>query len=62
MAPTHKSASKPSSRKAYVACDLLSWRPHPLPKGTEVSEILPEDVLEDLIERGDVTHEAPADE
>ena len=53
------SRSKP--RKAYVAVDSLSWRPHPLPRGTEVSELLPAEVIEACLADGRVTHDAPED-
>ena len=45
---------------AYVAVDALSWRPHPLPRGTEVSGILPADVIEARLADGSLSRERPS--
>lgn len=54
-------AEKPRSkgREVYVACESLSWRPHPLAYGTEVSELLPGELIETLLEDGRLTREPP---
>jgi hypothetical protein len=57
--PDETPEPKRSGREAYVAVDAISWRPHPLPRGTEVSEILPADVLEACLADGRVTREPP---
>ena len=46
--------------KVYVAVDALSWRPHPLPRGTEVSGILPADVIEARLADGSLSRERPS--
>lgn len=54
-------AAKTVRRKAYVVVDLLSHRPHPLPRGTEVSELLEPDHLKHCLETGTVSHDPPDD-
>jgi hypothetical protein len=62
-APASEASPEPerqrTGRELYVAVDSLSWRPHPLPRGTEVQDLLPSDVLEHCLERGTVSREHP---
>lgn len=43
----------------YVVVDSLSWRPHPLPRGTEVSELLPAHVIERGLAHGTLSRTRP---
>lgn len=58
-AKAERHAPRQSSTKAYVDVDLLSWRARPLPRGTEVSDILPKDVVDACLADGRLTREAP---
>lgn len=58
QAAVERAASKHGG-EIYVNVDRLSWRPHPLPRGTEVSRVLPAGVIEQCLADGRLTREKP---